>query len=701
MNILKKNLFYYIIGIICILYSLILTNLYEFKSKYNGHETNFNAIVEKIDINGDKLTLQLNSRERIVGNYYFKSENEKNYIISKLNLGNKITISGNLIKPKNNTVPNGFNYKKYLYRNKIYWILNINNFKNINKSNNLFYKFKNCIISKIDKYKYSKNYLYAFILGNTSKIDNKIVESYRNNGISHLFAVSGMHVSLIIGVILFILRKTHINSLISNVICYGFLFFYMFLTNFSPSIIRASLFFIMLSLNKILKLNIKTINLLILVLCIILIINPFLIYNTGFQYSYSISFGLILFSNTLKNTNNYILKLLKVSLIAFLIGLPISIYNFYQINILSIFLNIIFVPLISFIIFPFSLLIFLIPHLDYINYLFINILEFLSLNISKIDILNIIVSKPNIIGVLIYYFVIILILYKMKQKKYWYTLMIGILLLIHSNYSYLNNKTYITMIDVGQGDSILIVLPHNKKNIMIDTGGIVNYNYEEWKVRKNNYSIALDTTIPMLKSLGIKRIDYLILTHGDYDHMGESINLVNNFKVGKVIFNCGPYNDLENELIKVLDKKKINYYSCIKELNIDNNKLYFLNPKEYNNENDNSNVIYTEISGYKFLFMGDASTFTEKEILNKYNLPNIDVLKVGHHGSKTSSSEEFIDTINPKYSLISVGKNNRYGHPSGNVLNALENSKIYRTDLDGSIMFKIKSNKLEIATCSP
>ena len=184
--------------------------------------------------------------------------------------------------------------------------------------------------------------------------------------------------------------------------------------------------------------------------------------------------------------------------------------------------------------------------------------------------------------------------------------------------------------------------------------------------------------------------------------MGEAINLVNNFKVEKVIFNCGEFNDLEKELIKVLDKKHIKYYSCIKELNINNNnKLYILQTKEYDNENDNSNVIYTELNGYKFMFMGDASITTEKEIMNKYSLYDIDVLKVGHHGSKTSSSESFINRIDPKYSIISVGKNNRYGHPNKEVLDNLKNSKIYRTDQDGSIMFKIKNNKLTIKTCNP
>ena len=183
--------------------------------------------------------------------------------------------------------------------------------------------------------------------------------------------------------------------------------------------------------------------------------------------------------------------------------------------------------------------------------------------------------------------------------------------------------------------------------------------------------------------------------------MGDSINLVENFKVEKVIFNCGEFNELEQDLIKVLDKKKIPYYSCIKKLNIDNNKLYFLNNNDYGNENDNSSVIYTKLNNYKFLFMGDAGVEVEEDLIGKYNLKNIDVLKVGHHGSKRSSGKEFIDEINPKYSVISVGKNNRYGHPNDSVLDNLENSKIYRTDEDGSIMFKIKNEQLKIETCAP
>ena len=178
--------------------------------------------------------------------------------------------------------------------------------------------------------------------------------------------------------------------------------------------------------------------------------------------------------------------------------------------------------------------------------------------------------------------------------------------------------------------------------------------------------------------------------------MGEAINLVNNFKVDKVIFNCGKFNEIEQDLIKVLDRKKIQYYSCIKELNIDNNKLYFLNNKIYDNENDNSSVIYTELNNHKFLFMGDAGIEVEQNSIGKYNLQDIDILKVGHHGSRTSSSKNFIDEINPKYSIISVGKKNRYGHPNKEVINNLSDSKIYRTDKDGSLLFKFYNDKFKL-----
>ena len=145
----------------------------------------------------------------------------------------------------------------------------------------------------------------------------------------------------------------------------------------------------------------------------------------------------------------------------------------------------------------------------------------------------------------------------------------------------------------------------------------------------------------------------------------------------------------------IIKQKNIPYYQNINKINLENSKLEFLNYKEYDNENDNSNIIYIVINNTKLLFMGDAGAEVEEDLLKEYNLKDIDILKVGHHGSKTSSSKKFINSINPKYSIISVGENNSYGHPNKEVLDNLANSIIYRTDLDGSVKFTF-TKKLQI-----
>ena len=619
-----------------------------------------------------------NNTEGIITKVYSNRFIIKDTIIygeTNYKIGDYVKVYGIGSKIENNRIFNLFNYKKYLLSLGIKYKIYSKSIVKLNNKVKLKYKVKNKIIDIINSRKNS-SYLHTFILGNNNYLEDNIKETYRMNGISHLFSISGMHVSLLTFLLLYILNKIKKSS-INYIVIILFLLFFVFLTDYSKSVIRAVSLYILIVLNKEFKLGLSTIKLLVFVLLFNLIINPYNIYNIGFIFSYTISFYLILFNKIINRHSNYFIKVLVTSFISFLVSIPILINNYFSINLLTIINNIIFVPLISIIIFPLCLIDIFI-NIDFILLFFINILETLSLFLVKLNI-QIILCKMNILITLFYFIIITFVLYKIYKKKYLYIFLIIIVLFIHTS---IRKDNFITYLDVGQGDSIFLSL--NKKSILIDTG--------------ENSSKDI---ISYIKSNGINKINYMIISHGDFDHMGEAINLVNNFKVEKVIFNCGPYNDLESELIKVLDKKKIPYYSCISELNINNNKLYFLQTKLYDNENDNSNVIITELNGYKFMFMGDASITTEKEILNKYNLPDIDVLKVGHHGSKTSSGKEFINEINPKNSIISVGKNNRYGHPNKDVLNTLENSKIYRTDQDGSIMFKIQNNKLKIETCSP
>ena len=657
---------------ILLLFSLIIIFIFRLQIKYNYNPNDNYVIGKVIDYKVKENYTIINLNEIIV--YYYDE--------FKYKIGDTIKVEGTIKEIEPNTNFNLFNYKKYMLSKRIVHKIESKKIILIKENKNILNKIKNKIKERTDKHKYFS----LFIIGENN-LDNEIKDSFKINGISHLFAISGMHITLFISILTLILKKMIKNKKIIILLITLFLLFYMFITNYSVSVVRASLLTILININKLYKLNISTLKLLVYIFLICISYNPYYIYQVGFIFTFLITFTLILFSK--KIPSNYILKTLVTSIISFIVSIPILINNFYSVNFLSPLLNIIFIPFITFIIFPLTLVTFIFPNLICILNIFVNILEFLSINLSKIDLFIFTFKKVSIFFIILYYIIIYFTLNKVLNKKYNYIFILLIILIIHHNINYLNNYSKVTILDVGQGDSSLIELEHNKGNILIDTGG---------NIYKNQTSNIL---VPYFKSVGIRKIDYLILTHGDYDHMGEAINLVENFKVEKVIFNCGEFNDLEKELIKVLDKKKIPYYSCIKELNIDNNKLYFLQTKDYDNENDNSTVIYTELNGYKFMFMGDAGVEKEKDILDKYNLSDIDVLKVGHHGSKTSSSKEFIDEINSKYSIISVGKNNRYGHPNKEVLNNLEQSKIYRTDQDGSIKFKIKNNKLKIETCSP
>ena len=676
--ILLYNYIYYVLLFASLIFVLIKVSVnYNIK---NINSDNFELVINDYKIKDKTITIYFDD---FIGKYYVHNFEEIKYFKSNYSFGDKVLLNGKVSIPNNNTIPNGFNYKKYLYHKRINYIIKIDNIEIISKNNNLFLNVKNYIYKRIDSIKYNE-YLYAFILGKSYYIDSDTLNNYKINGVTHLFALSGLHVSMFSNILIYIFNKLRLNEKLSCLLTSIFLLFFAFIASFTPSILRAVLFFILSSINKIYYFYVKPKYLLYIVFSLLVFINPYYIYDTGFILSFSISFFILLFNENYKIKNN-ILSILVISILSLFSSLPIVINMSYEINILGFINNIFFIPFVTYLVFPLSIIVVFVDKLSFLLDILISIMEYISkISVSILN-LKLYFSRLNLLYVFLYYVLLILVVKRVRVRK------IFILFIIFLYFKcYIDRNDYIYYIDVGQGDSILFV-DKNKNSILIDTGGKVN--------SKNN--LMKNNVIPFFKSIGLKKIDYLVLTHGDYDHMGEAVNLVNNFKVKKVIFNCGNFNTLETELIKLLKIKKIKYYSCIKELNIDNNKLYFLQTKEYDNENDNSNVIYTELDGYKFMFMGDSGVEKEKDILNKYNISGIDVLKIGHHGSKTSSSKEFINEINPNYSIISVGKNNRYGHPNKEVLNNLSDSKIYRTDQDGSIMFNIKKNKLKIETCSP
>ena len=663
--ILQSRYIFKILTILILIITIIYTKYYPFKSVFNTNDTEFIGIVEDYIIKDNQIKISLKSKERIIVTYKYTGK-----VFNNLSYGDKIKVTGVLKEPSTNNIFNNFNYKKYLYNKKIYYIIEASKIDKIQNNNNHIYTIKNLLYTRINSLK-SSSYIKALLFGD-NKLDKEIKTSYQINGISHLFSVSGFHINFITSIIYFYLDRVTYNKKIKYITVDIFLVLYLLLCN-TTSLLRCTVMNILLSINHLLKLNIKKIDIVLLTLILCIIINPFIIYDIGFIYSYTISFFLILYKNKYK-TNNKLLKIIYISLISFLVSLPINIYTSYEINFLSIILNIIIVPIVSLILLPLSLLTLIFPILDNILYLITSILEKISLYTSNINIFKQILSKPSIILIIIYYLVIILIL---SKNKHYYLILI--LLIFHKTIPLYNSNLEVVMFDVGEADSMLISTPSKKVNILIDTGR----------------GIDINNIIIYLKSIGISKLNYLIITHGDEDHIGGALYLIDNFKVDNVILNKGDYTELEVELITHLKNKNIKYTNNINKIPLLGSYMYLLNTKKFSNENDNSIVTYFEYQKYKFLFMGDSSSKTEEYLINNYNLTNISFLKVGHHGSNTSSSPLFINKITPKVSLISVGRNNFYHHPNKEVLTNLSNSEIYRTDINKSIKIKI-NNKVKI-----
>jgi competence protein ComEC len=535
---------------------------------------------------------------------------------------------------------NVFDYKKYLKSKKVF-----NEFIMIKEIKHIT---SNSIRSKIHDYifKIDNEYLPLLILGINNDLD---LESYNINGIIHLFSISGLHISIITNLLYFILIKKNTKT---NLFVIILLFFYTYITNYKVSVVRSFLLLLFSFINNTLNIKIKKINIFILTLSVALLLNPYNLLSAGFYFSYIITLFLIYFNDNKKE--EYFTSLVYTSIICFLVTIPILIYNYHSINMATILNNILFIPLIT-VLYYIAILTLVIKDTTIFD-IFTKYINDISIYLTNYK-LELIFIKPPIIVIIIYYALIFLIL----NKEYNYIYLLLIMIIIHLNYRSLYVYPELHMIDVGQADSIIYT--NRDFNVLFDTGN--------------------KQVIPYLKSIGISKLDYLVITHGDADHAKEALYIIDNIKVNNVVFNSYNNNELEQEII---DNIKVPYLNISKFKLNDN--ISFINDV-YKNENEDSLVTKININGYTILLMGDAYIKQEENIDFK-----VDVLKVGHHGSKTSTSQSFINKIKPNIALISVG-HNYYGHPSKEVLERLKNP--YITKDKGTIILIFK-NIIEIKT---
>lgn len=731
--------------LILIISSTISNSIVTFQN--NNYQKMYSRLEEneKIEIEANVISSKESKKyyNKYVIETVYKKQKIKLYINAKdknLEYGDKIHVIGEYIKPDVQRNYNGFDYSEYLKQLKIYGtikatkveVLKNNNPKgvyyNLNKISN--------VIEKRVKQNLPKEYssiLLGLILGKTDSIEDEVKQNFRNASMSHILAISGMHVSyLLMGIKLAFnkilgKRKTSVISII-------FLIFYMSLTNFSPSITRAGIMCITLLFSKLIYRNNDTYNSLALALLIILIYNPFLINDLGLQLSFGGVLGIVLL-------NKDISELVKIKKIKD----PISISTSVQLFILPIVLRQlnIFNPyflisnlLLSIVIGPIVILGFCYIILIIINESFGAFLaSFIELSIKlllgisqlgKLPYSKIYIRTPRVHEILIYYILlffikeiyqiyhkkiinttqkriknlIALFRYRFNQKRKKYVIIILVVCMIGTLVSFIPQNLKVYFIDVGQGDSTLIVTPKNK-TILIDGGG------SEF----SDFNVGEKTLLPYIFDRGFNGLDYIIVSHFDSDHCGGLLYVMQEIKVKNIIIGK-QYEDSKNyeKFLEIVKEKNINlkYVEAGNRIKIEN-ALRFDVIWPYSKEmiaenaiNNNSLVCKLVYKNFSILFTGDIEKIAENEILdmyrNKLYLLKSDILKVAHHGSKTSSTKEFVESVNPKYALIGVGKNNKFGHPSDNTIQTLNNGKIkiYRTDEMGEISIKINGEIINI-----
>lgn len=573
----------------------------------------------------------------------------------------------------------------------------------------------------------------AIILGDKTDLDSDIKELYSVSGIAHILAISGLHISFI-GMAIYRLLRRRFRFLFSAAVSIPVVLSFGIMSGFGISTIRAIIMFILKIIGEVLGRKYDAITAISLAGLVLLVQNSFVVCNSGFQMSFGAIIAIVLILPIVEeilNTDNKIIKVLSANFTISLVMNPILAWNYYELPTFSFLLNIVVVPLMSVVIVSSIAGIFCSCIMFGFGKVVIfpgcGILElytFLCNIINKSSVASIVVGQPKVTIIIVYYAILLVVLFGLKNIRTKYTraekerniikketglvlekkakkerrikgqnvklrlaCIAGFLLLNCLIYYIPNPGFYITFINVGQGDGILIHGDNGTK-VMVDGGST-----SEKQVAKN-------CIVPYLKAEGIGTIDYSIITHTDKDHISGILEILENNNSNRiriknlVMPDINMKDDTYNELIEKAKLKKINvlYIKKGDTLSLGKTKIKCIYPETTttaSDKNDYCTVLSVKNKTSKILLTGDISKEIEEKIKDDIE-ENYTVLKVAHHGSNYSSSEKFLKKVNPKYSIISVGKNNSYGHPGNETMERLrkQGGVIYRTDEKGGITIR-------------
>ena len=659
-------------------------------------EVAFHQITPRIDtlqVNGDLLSFRGRVHDRDYQAYAtLQSKKEQTYF-KNLAQNCRISFTGNLEKPAAQRNFEGFDEQKYYSNQNIYRQIKIRQINAVKLTHNFniwLLRRKGIVWAQSHFPRPMSSYMTGLLFGYLGKDFSQMTTIYSALGIIHLFALSGMQVNFFVEVLRKILLKIGIRLEFIPFFKFLFSIFYAILTGFSLSVLRA-LFQKNIPAKGLDNMAITTVGL--------LLVYPGFLLNKGGQltllYAFTISM-LQQFSFTKSNIREALFKTLALNLIAF----PLLIFDFFSFQPLSIILTIGFGLIFDKIMLPLLLITFLLSLTGLsvnLNILFL-LLEKMMRHLYQWFSYTPVFGKPSLIGLLGLFLTAGLLVDALRKKKLRFFCAFSLLLILF----FVKHPVAptITMIDVGQGDSILLQDRWNQETVLIDTGGRLTLPQPKWK--KAHISTNADNTlIPYLKAEGISTLDHLILTHTDADHVGDFLTLARTIKIRDVWVSPGELTvpTFVHQLKRA--QLPIHIVKNGHKLPIFNGQLEILsNGYTHKGDNDDSIVTYGDFFNKKFLFTGDLEQEGELKLLKAYPRLKVDVLKVGHHGSKTSSNPYFIRQIDPQLALISVGKKNRYGHPNQETLATLKKAqiKILRTDQVGAVQLIYHHQKWQVKT---
>ncbi|MCP8616925.1 DNA internalization-related competence protein ComEC/Rec2 [Salirhabdus salicampi] len=609
--------------------------------------------------------------------------------------GAQCTVKGTYEKPTRARNPGNFDYRQYLKKEGISYVMRVQNDDDIVCTGQSrvasILTVREWIMASLEAKLTVDSFAWvnALIFGEDENVSDDIILTFRQWGLSHLLAISGLHVGLITyTTYLFFTRFCLVSKESTSIILIIFLPFYAILAGADPPVLRATIMTVTFLFGNLMNKKWLTSDIVSFAAIVMILSDKYAPYSLSFQFSFLVTFTLLL-SKTLFLKSPF-WNVLNISFICYFAVIPLQLNVFYFLQPLSLFANLLIVPYFSFFVIPatlLSVLLALFP-LHPISEALLSIHHFMITEVAlpvlqQVD-FTWVIGQISPVSMIFYYCTFVTFMRNWEREKRRSTFLFGVvivlILIIEALQPYFDRHGYVTMLDVGQGDTIVIELPYRKSVMLIDTANTTP--------SEQPYGTGEQVIQPFLWSRGIQKVDHVIITHFDEDHVGSLPFILRQFKVENVYTHPTVPEQWEKVLMNVNHEKvKANMDLVVEDIRFE---ILHPNDDESYEENDRSVVISALLGGQTFLLTGDIGFTVEEELMERYPSLTVDVLKVAHHGSKYSTSEKWIKQVNPKVALISVGRGNRYGHPSEEVLARLKNAgvEVFRTDENGAIMYK-------------